>query len=163
MRTCIYPGSFDPPTNGHINILQRALTLFDRVVVAVAVNVQKAPLFTFEERKHMLRETLKDDRLEVDSFSGLLVDYAQKRGAVAVVRGLRAISDFEYEFQMAHMNRKLAPALEHVFLMTDEANFYVSSRLIREVASFGGSVTQHVPPVVLEALRAKYPALAARG
>lgn len=156
MRTVIYPGSFDPPTNGHINIIERSLRMFDRVVVAVAVNVNKQALFTFDERKHMLRTCVDDSRLEVDSFSGLLVEYARKRGAVAVVRGLRAVSDFEYEFQMAHMNRKLAPGLEHVFLMTDEANFYVSSRLVREVAAFGGDVSANVPPVVAQALTRKY-------
>lgn len=157
MRTAIYAGSFDPPTNGHMSIVERSLRLFDRVVVAVAYNVAKTSNFTVEERKDLLKACVQDPRVEVDAFQGLLVDYARNRGAVAVIRGLRAVSDFEYEFQMAHMNRKLEHGVEAVFMMTDESNFYVSSRLVREVASFGGDVTSFVPTPVLEALHRKYP------
>jgi pantetheine-phosphate adenylyltransferase len=156
MRTAIYPGSFDPLTNGHLSIIQRALQMFDRVIVAVAVNPKKAPLFTEEERKELIREACPDPRVEVDAFRGLLVEYANRRGVNVLLRGLRAVSDFEYEFQLANMNRKLAPGIETVFMMTGEDYFYVSSQLVREVASFGGNVEGLVPPNVLQGLRAKY-------
>ncbi|MCC6746974.1 MAG: pantetheine-phosphate adenylyltransferase [Deltaproteobacteria bacterium] len=155
-RLAIYPGSFDPVTNGHLDILSRALRLFDRVVIAIAENVAKQGLFTPQERVELLRRTLAHEpRVEVDLFSGLLVDYVVRRKANAVVRGLRAVADFEYEFQLALMNRRLAPELDTVFLMTDETNFYVSSSLVKEVARFGGDVTAFVPATVLDALRAK--------
>ncbi|MGZ3457321.1 MAG: pantetheine-phosphate adenylyltransferase [Archangium sp.] len=156
MRTAIYAGSFDPLTNGHLSIIQRALQMFDRVIVAVAVNPKKVPLFTEEERKELIREACSDPRVEVDAFQGLLVEYAKARGVNVLLRGLRAVSDFEYEFQLANMNRKLAPGIETVFMMTGEDYFYVSSQLVREVASFGGDVQTLVPPGVWKALRAKY-------
>nr|QKW93929.1 phosphopantetheine adenylyltransferase [Vitiosangium cumulatum] len=156
MRIAIYPGSFDPLTNGHLSIIQRALQMFDRVIVAVAVNPKKVPLFTEEERKELIHEACADPRVEVDAFHGLLVEYANRRGVNVLLRGLRAVSDFEYEFQLANMNRKLAPHIETVFMMTGEDYFYVSSNLVREVASFGGDVQSLVPPNVWKSLRAKY-------
>ncbi len=142
----IYPGTFDPITNGHADIVRRALKLFDRVVVALADNPRKRPLFTLKERKRMIHETLANDvGVEVDSFSGLLVEYVRRRGARFVIRGLRAVADFEYEFQFAHMNRQLAPEVETIFLMTNEDNFFVSSSLVREVAEMGGDIGRVVP------------------
>jgi len=153
----IYPGTFDPITNGHADIVRRTLGFFDQVVVALAENVRKAPLFTIDERRAMILDALgRDARVEVDAFSGLLVDYCKRRGARAVIRGLRALADFEYEFQFAHMNRRLAPGVDTVFFMTDERNHYVSSSLVKEVASLGGDVTGLVPAAVVTALRAKY-------
>jgi pantetheine-phosphate adenylyltransferase len=155
-RVAIYPGSFDPLTNGHVAIIQRGLNLFDRLIVSVANNPQKQPLFTVEERKGFVVEAVRNDpRVEVDSFDGLLVEYARKRGVHTVLRGLRAVSDFDYEFQLANMNRKLLPEFESVFVMTGEDYFYVSSRLVREVAIFGGDVTGLVPAHVAGALRTK--------
>jgi pantetheine-phosphate adenylyltransferase len=152
----IYPGTFDPITNGHADIVRRALGLFDRVVVALADNPRKRPLFSVAERKRMIRQTLgSDDRVEVDSFNGLLVDYVRRRGAKFVIRGLRAVADFEYEFQFAHMNRQLAPEVETIFLMTNEDNFFVSSSLVREVAEMGGDIRRVVPPVVSASLKKK--------
>ena len=157
MRLAVYPGTFDPITNGHADILRRSLGFFDRVVVAIAENVRKAPLFTLDERRAMILDAIgRDERVEVDAFSGLLVDYCQRRGARAVIRGLRALADFEYEFQFAHMNRRLAPGVDTVFFMTDERNHYVSSSLVKEVASLGGDVTGLVPAAVVAALGAKY-------
>jgi pantetheine-phosphate adenylyltransferase len=150
----IYPGTFDPITNGHVDIVRRALALFDRVIVAVAENVRKAPLFTLDERRAMIRASVGDDpRTEVDSFTGLLVDYARRRQARAVIRGLRALADFEYEFQFAHMNRHLAPDVETIFLMTSEESFYVSSSLVKEVATMGGDISRIVPAPVVEAFK----------
>ncbi|MCI0573096.1 MAG: pantetheine-phosphate adenylyltransferase [Myxococcaceae bacterium] len=159
MKVALYPGSFDPLTQGHVSIIQRGLTMFDRLVVAVANNPKKTPLFSVEERESFIREAVGADgaRVEVDSFSGLLVDYARSRGVSVVLRGLRAVSDFEYEFQLANMNRRLARNIETVFMMTGEDYFYVSSQLIREVASFGGDVSGMVPECVLKALRARFP------
>jgi pantetheine-phosphate adenylyltransferase len=155
-RVAVYPGTFDPITNGHVDIVRRARALFDRVVVAVAENVRKAPLFTLAERTEMIRASVGDDpRIEVDSFSGLLVNYARARKARAVIRGLRAIADFEYEFQFAHMNRHLAPDVETIFLMTSEESFYVSSSLVKEVATMGGDITRIAPAAVVEALKRK--------
>jgi pantetheine-phosphate adenylyltransferase len=154
MKTlAVYPGSFDPITNGHIDILQRSLRLFDQVIVALADNVRKKTLFSVEERRAQIMEAVgHTPRVEVDAFSGLLVNYVQRRGARFVVRGLRAIADFEYEFQLAHMNHRLAPEVETIFLMTDEQHFYVSSSLVKEVAQFGGDVSSMVPPAVAAAL-----------
>ncbi len=156
-RVAIYPGSFDPITNGHVDIVQRALTMFDLVIVAIAENVRKAPLFSVEERKqHILEAVGHDGRIEVDAFEGLLVDYVQRRGARIVVRGLRALADFEYEFQLAHMNRRLGKGIDTIFLMTSEKDFYVSSSLVKEVAQFGGDVTGLVPARVQRALEEKF-------
>ena len=153
-KLAIYPGTFDPITKGHLDILQRSLHLFDQVIVALAENVRKAPLFSVGERKAQILEAIENDpRVEVDAFSGLLVEYARRRGATCVVRGLRALGDFEYEFQLAHMNRHLAPEVETLFMMTAEENFYVSSSLVKEVASFGGDVSQLVPEGVARDLR----------
>ena len=153
-RAAIYPGSFDPLTNGHVAIIQRGLKLFDRLVVAVANNPQKTPLFTVSERKEFILEAVgHDPRVEVDSFDGLLVDYVNSSGIHTVLRGLRAVSDFEYEFQLANMNRKLQPDLETVFVMTGEDYFYVTARLVREVATFGGDVSPLVPPHVAEGMK----------
>ena len=152
----VYPGTFDPITNGHVDILRRALALFDHVVVAVAENLRKVPMFSLEERSQLIRASVGDDpRVEVDSFTGLLVEYAQRRKARAIIRGLRAIADFEYEFQLAHMNRHLAPGVETVFLMTSQESFYVSSSLVKEVATMGGDITRIVPPPVVEAFKRK--------
>jgi pantetheine-phosphate adenylyltransferase len=145
----IYPGSFDPLTNGHVDIVHRVLTMFDGVIVAIANNVRKSPLFTVEERKRQIMDAVgHDERVVVDAFEGLLVEYVQAKGARIVVRGLRALADFEYEFQLAHMNRRLGKGIDTIFLMTSEKDFYVSSSLVKEVAQFGGRVTGLVPPTV---------------
>ena len=142
----IYPGSFDPITCGHLNIIERSLNIFDQLVIGVAVNVAKTALFSAEERIEQIQEsTGNDPRISVDFFDELLVDFARKKGANVIVRGLRAISDFEYEFQMAHMNHKLDDTLETVFMMTGETHFYVSSRLVKEVAFLGGDIGELVP------------------
>lgn len=155
----IYPGSFDPLTNGHVDIVQRGLKTFDKVILAVANNVQKSPLFSVDERVSLARECLGHLKgFEVDSFNGLVVEYARKKGVSVLLRGLRAVSDFEYEFQLASMNRKLNRDVETVFMMTSEESFYLSSRLVREVASFGGNVEGMVPEPVLRELRKKYAA-----
>jgi len=152
----VYPGTFDPITNGHVDILRRSLKIFDRVVVALAENVRKAPLFTIDERRKLIGDALaQDGRLEIDAFQGLLADYCRRRGASVVIRGLRALADFEYEFQSAHMNRRLAPDVETLFLMTGEESFYVSSSLVKEVALMGGDVSGLVPAGVAAALAAK--------
>jgi pantetheine-phosphate adenylyltransferase len=158
MSVAVYPGTFDPITNGHVDIVERSLSLFDRVVVALATNPRKAPLFSFEERLALVSNTVgkRDGRVCFTAFDGLLVEFCAREKATCIVRGLRALADFEYEFQFAHMNRRLAPALDTVFLMTDERNFYVSSSLVKEVASLGGDVTGLVPVSVAAALAAKY-------
>ncbi|HET9040866.1 MAG TPA: pantetheine-phosphate adenylyltransferase [Gemmatimonadales bacterium] len=156
-RTAIYPGSFDPPTKGHEDLIRRSLSLADRVVVAVAVNPSKQPLFPVSERLAMLRETVGEDaRVTFESFDGLLAEFAKKVGASIVVRGLRAVSDFEYEFQMALMNRQLHPSLETVFLVPAVDLTYLSSSLVREVARFGGDVGALVHPTVAAALARRY-------
>ena len=156
MKLAVYPGTFDPITNGHADILRRSLAFFDGVIIGLAENVRKAPLFTIDERRAMILDAIgRDARVEVDAFSGLLVDYCKRRGAGAVIRGLRALADFEYEFQFAHMNRHLAPEVETMFLMTSEESFYVSSSLVKEVALMGGDVSRMVPPAVVKALAAK--------
>jgi pantetheine-phosphate adenylyltransferase len=153
VSTAVCPGTFDPITNGHLDIIRRARRLFDRVIVAVLNNEEKSPLFSLSERMDLARESLKDmPEVEVDCFNGHLVDYARRRGAEAIVRGLRAISDFEYEMQMAMMNRRLDERVETVFLMPSEAYSFLSSRLVREVARLGGSLEGLVPPVVTRAL-----------
>jgi pantetheine-phosphate adenylyltransferase len=155
-RYAIYPGSFDPLTNGHVAIIQRGLKLFDRLVVAVANNPQKSPLFTVDERKQLIDEAFgHDPRIEIDSFDALLTLYAREKGISTILRGLRAVSDFDYEFQIANMNRQLMPDIETVFVMTGEDYFFVSARLVREVATFGGDVSGLVPKNVAEALKRK--------
>ena len=156
MTLAVYPGTFDPITNGHVDILRRSLKIFDRVVVALAENVRKAPLFSIDERRKLIADALGGDaRLEIDAFQGLLADYCRRRGASVVIRGLRALADFEYEFQSAHMNRRLAPDVETLFLMTSEESFYVSSSLVKEVALMGGDVSGLVPAGVVAALADK--------
>jgi pantetheine-phosphate adenylyltransferase len=156
-QIAVYPGTFDPITNGHLDILERALRLFDHVIIVLAVNVRKQPLFTPEERIDFIRDALASygDRIDFAQDSGLLVEFCQRHGASVIVRGLRALADFEYEFQLAHMNRRLAPQVDTVFFMTDERNHYVSSSLVKEVAGLGGDVTGLVPPAVVTALAAK--------
>lgn len=156
-RTAIYPGSFDPLTYGHVSLIERGLRVFDKIIVGIAINVRKSPLFTVEERVELIRNSFPDEeRLEIDSFEGLLIDYAQKRDCQVILRGLRAVSDFEYELQMANMNRKLDNTIETIFMMTEESHFYVSSGLVKEVARFGGSVTDQVPDHVEKALEKKF-------
>jgi len=152
----IYPGSFDPVTNGHLDLIERGEKMFDRLIVAVLKNVDKQPLFSIAERVEMLREvTRKWEAVEVDVFEGLLVDYARARGAGVILRGIRAISDYEYELQMALMNRKLEPRLETVFMLPGETYSYLSAKLVREIAQLGGPLTGLVPTVVEQRLRAK--------
>jgi pantetheine-phosphate adenylyltransferase len=153
----IYPGSFDPLTSGHVDIIERGSKIFDSIIVAILVNAEKVPLFSEDERMAIIREVFKGYKnVQADTFNGLLVEYAQRKQASVLVRGLRAISDFEYEFQMALMNRHLAPGLETVFMMPDEKYTFVSSRLIKEVFMLGGEVSSLVPPVVEQKLRAKH-------
>jgi len=161
MRRAIYPGSFDPVTNGHLDIIGRCSRLFDEIVVAVLVHPEKRPLFTVEERQSILRDVISGVdtgacRVVVDSFEGLLMQYAVEKQADAIVRGIRAISDYEYELQMALMNRRLEPRVETVFMMSAEAYSYVSSRLVKEVYGLGGSVAGLVPEVVEARMREKF-------
>jgi len=155
-RVAVYPGSFDPITRGHADLIRRALTFADRVIVAVAVNVAKQPLFTLDQRVALIQKAAVDPRVEVRSFDGLLADFVRTAGATLIVRGLRAVSDFEYEFQMALMNRNLAPGVETVFLVPAFDLTYLSSSLVREVARFGGDVSQLVHPAVDQALKQKF-------
>lgn len=159
-RVTVYAGSFDPITNGHLDLLDRALKIFDYIIIAVAENPAKTPLLTLEERLELIRTSLANHsephRIKVDSFRGLLVDYVEQCGAVAILRGLRAVSDFEYEFQMALMNRKLSRRPETLYLMTGGRWIYISSRIIKEVVQAGGSVTGLVPEVVEKKLREKF-------
>jgi len=156
MKLAVYPGSFDPLTNGHIDIIERGTHLFDRIIVAILVNIDKAPLFTTEERVEIVRDVFKGrPNVEVDTFDGLLVDYLTRRKADVIVRGLRALSDFEAEFQMALMNRRLGPNIETVFMMPAEQYTYISSRLIKEVFSLGGQIRGLVPEIVESRLRDK--------
>ena len=157
VRRAIYPGSFDPATNGHLDIIERASKLFDEVIVAVATNIGKDPLFMIGERMEMLRAACDHlPNVTVDAFDGLLVRYAEKHDASAIVKGLRALSDFEFEFEMALMNRRLDEAIETVFLMTNAEYSYLSSSIVKEVAGFGGSVSGLVPPAVEECLKDKF-------
>jgi pantetheine-phosphate adenylyltransferase len=154
--SALYPGTFDPPTNGHIDLIQRGAKLFDHLIVAVLNNPGKDPLFTVEERVEMLKEsTVAMDNVSVATFDGLMVDFARQQGAAAVLRGIRAISDYEYEFQMALMNRRLAPEIETVFLQPAGRYSFVSSRMLKEVFAFGGDVSGLVPPNVLKRLRGR--------
>jgi pantetheine-phosphate adenylyltransferase len=153
----VFPGSFDPITNGHLDIVDRGLAVFDRVRMAILMNPEKQPLFSVEERVALIREAYRGNpRVEVDTFSGLLVAYARRVGASVIIRGIRAISDFEYEFQMALMNRRLDPRIETVFMMPAESYSYVSSRLVKEVFQLGGRVSDLVPPAVERRLSEKY-------
>jgi len=153
MRTAIYPGSFDPLTNGHLDVIERAVKLFDRVVVAVAKNESKQPLFSLEERLLLVRESIKKiPNAEADSFDSLLVEYAHKHNAQAIVRGLRAVSDFEFEFQLALMNRKLNEKVETIFMMPKDTYTFLSSRIIKEIARLGGDISAFVPVHVRAAL-----------
>jgi pantetheine-phosphate adenylyltransferase len=150
----LYPGSFDPITNGHLDLIERGARLCDRLIVAILRNEDKQPLFTVEERIEMLREVVRNyPNVEVDSFNGLLVEYAQRRSATVILRGIRAISDYEYELQMALMNRRLCPSIETVFLMAGEAYSFISSRLVKQVISLGGNIAGLVPPSVEVRLR----------
>ncbi|MDR2463291.1 MAG: pantetheine-phosphate adenylyltransferase [Verrucomicrobiales bacterium] len=159
MRRAVYPGSFDPITNGHLDILSRALRIFDEVIIAVARNENKSPLFTQEERAELNREAIKSlpgyERARVTSFSGLLVDYVLTQQATAIIRGLRAVSDFEFEFQLALMNRKLQADIDTIFLMPKDNYTYLSSSLIKEIARMGGNIDCFVPPCVQRALKHK--------
>ncbi|MGH7595644.1 MAG: pantetheine-phosphate adenylyltransferase [bacterium] len=149
MRRVIYPGTFDPITNGHLDIIERAMILFDNVTIGVTTNPAKNPLFTVEERVAMIRQVTQDFKtVQVDSFGGLLVDYANRLGACAIIRGLRAISDFEYEFQMALVNRKISDGIVTVFLMPNEKYTYLNSTIVKELATFGGDISRFVPPLV---------------
>ncbi len=156
MRRAIYPGSFDPVTNGHLDVIDRARKLFDQVIVAVAHNEQKQPLFTLEERLELLRGTIGNlERVQIAPLDGLLVDFAVRQRATAVIRGLRAVSDFEFEFQMALMNRKLEASVETIFLMPKEEYTYLSSRIVKEIGRLGGDIAKFVPPKVVEAFHRK--------
>jgi pantetheine-phosphate adenylyltransferase len=159
----VYPGTFDPLTNGHVDIISRGARLFDRIIVAILVNAEKSPLFTTAERLEIARTVFKDQpKVEVDTFDGLLVDYVERRKAQVIVRGLRAVSDFEYEFQMALMNQRLAPTVDTVFMMPAERYTYISSRVIKEVFALGGRVSGLVPDTVEARLREKLAAQSAR-
>jgi pantetheine-phosphate adenylyltransferase len=154
MKQAIYPGSFDPITNGHIDILKRARQVFDKVVVAVAVNPDKKPLFTFEKRVELIKELMKDDPgIEVLYYSGLLVDLVEQTGIKTIIRGLRALTDFEYEFQLAMTNRKLNDKIDTVFLMTDDTYSYLSSTVVKQLARFNGDISQFVPPLIERAIK----------
>jgi pantetheine-phosphate adenylyltransferase len=156
-RTAIYPGSFDPVTNGHVDIVERSLNIFDKIIVAILRNPAKEALFTIEERKEMIETSLnRNSNVEIAVFDGLLVDYAKKRNAVAILRGMRAVSDFEYEFQLALMNRKLNREIQTVFLMTGLRWIFISSSIIKEAASFGGNINGMVPPIVSRKLKEKF-------
>jgi pantetheine-phosphate adenylyltransferase len=155
----VYPGSFDPVTNGHIDLIQRSSALFDRVIVAILRNAEKTPLFSIEERVVMLENAIRDQHLEnasVSSFAGLLVDFVERIGASVIIRGIRAVSDYEYELQMALMNRRLSSRIETVFLLPAEAYSFLSSKLVKEIAQLGGSITGLVPPDVEQRLYSKY-------
>ncbi|NWF75276.1 MAG: pantetheine-phosphate adenylyltransferase [Nitrospirae bacterium] len=156
-KTAIYPGTFDPITNGHLDLIKRALRIFDNVIIAVAPSYKKQPLFSLKERLYMIDIAVKKfKRIKIETFNGLLVDYVKRRKGIAILRGLRAVSDFEYELQMAHMNRKLDTDIETVFMMPSEEYSFLTSSIVKEVASFGGSVRNLVPKEVEQALKEKF-------
>ena len=156
-RLAIYPGTFDPITNGHLDIVHRASHIFDEIIILIAHNIQKSPLFDIEDRVRLARESVAGiDIVSVESHTGLLAEFARERQATAIIRGLRAVKDFEFEFQMTLMNKSLYPEVETVFFMPSEKNTYVNSSIVREVARLGGNVSPHVPPVVAEALMQKF-------
>ncbi len=159
MKRAIYPGTFDPITFGHLDVLNRALKLFDEIIITVAINPAKSPLFSLEERKTLIEQVLNDhqdrERIRIEGFDGLLVNFAREKKATAIIRGLRAVSDFEYELQMALMNRRLADEISTVFMMPHEKYTYLNSTIVKEVARLGGDVSNFVPPVVGKALLAK--------
>ena len=160
MRTALYPGTFDPITLGHLDVLHRASLIFDRVIIGVAPNISKAPTLSLGERIRLIEENLKDcSNIEIQRFDGLVVDFAKRVGAVALIRGLRAVSDFEYELQMAQMNRNLDESIETLFLMPNEAYTFVSSTLIKQVGQYGGDISKFVPANVFEALKKHFPKL----
>ena len=157
MKTAVYPGSFDPITNGHLDIVERSAEMFDNIVIAIFINPNKKPLFSVEERLELIREVTRHlPNVQVDSFQGLLSDYARQRSAKVIIRGLRAVSDFEYEFQMALMNKKLNPNVETIFMSSSSKNIYISSTIIKEVSSLGGSISGLVPRVVENRLMEKF-------
>ncbi len=157
MKTGIYPGTFDPITNGHLDLVQRGLRIFEEIIIAVAPSPKKQPLFSLEDRLRLIRESVTEYRnVRVEAFNGLLVEYAKSRGGVAIIRGLRAVSDFEYELQMALMNRRLDMTVETVFMMPSEEYSFLTSTIVKEAASFGGSMKGLVPEVVLKALNEKF-------
>jgi pantetheine-phosphate adenylyltransferase len=157
VKIAVYPGSFDPITNGHLDIIHRAAKMFDRVIVAVAINAEKTALFSVEERRRFIADAVKGmPKVSVAEFGGLLIDYARRKRATAVVRGLRAVSDFEFEFQLALMNRKLDPSIETIFLMTKDEYTFISSRLVKEIGELGGNVSAFVPHGVERAMRRKF-------
>ncbi|MCH7887152.1 MAG: pantetheine-phosphate adenylyltransferase [Candidatus Marinimicrobia bacterium] len=157
MKIAVYPGTFDPITNGHVDIINRSAKLFDKIIVTVAVNTQKTPLFDLAERVEMIRQALgNDEKIEVDQFDGLIAEYLKRVNASAMIRGLRAVSDFEFEFQMSLMNRKLNPDVETVFLTPAQEYIHLNSTIVKEVASFGGDVSEYVPDYVRTKLQEKY-------
>ena len=160
MRTAIYPGTFDPVTLGHLDVLHRASRIFDRVIIAVARNEAKEPTLSFDKRAELIKENLLDTtNIEIRRFDGLVIDFAKEMDACALIRGVRAVSDFEYEMQMAQMNRNLDGSIETLFLMPNEAYTFISSRLIKQVAAYGGDISKFVSPNVFEALKEKFPKL----
>jgi pantetheine-phosphate adenylyltransferase len=162
MRTALYPGTFDPITLGHLDVLHRASRIFDRVIIAVARNEVKQPTLSFDLRAHLIQENLLGTtNIEILRFDGLVIDFAKEMGAIALIRGVRAVSDFEFEMQMAQMNRNLDGSIETLFLMPNEAYTFISSRLIKQVAAYGGDISKFVPPNVFEALKEKFPKLGA--
>ena len=157
LKIAVYPGSFDPITNGHLDIIRRGAQMFDRVIVAVAINTEKKPLFSVDERRRLAVDAVKGlQNVSVDEFAGLLIKYARRKRATAVVRGLRAVSDFEFEFQLALMNRKLDPSIETIFLMTKDEYTFISSRLVKEIGELGGNVSDFVPRGVERAMKRKF-------
>jgi pantetheine-phosphate adenylyltransferase len=157
MKIAVYAGSFDPITNGHLNLIERCVKIFDKIIVAIAKNPSKKMCFSVEDRLYMIKESVKNYKnVQVDAFDGLLVEYMKMKNAQILIRGLRAVSDFEYEFQMAHMNHKLFPEMETFFMMTGTDQFYISSHIVREAASFGGDIRGLAPEIVIEMLRKKF-------